>query len=129
MDKDKILDYVMNSPANTNPNVLKTMLNSGGSGGGTIMVITSDDGTVETLDKTVDEIIQMLSNGSSPFVVSFDVAPGAPYPFINLGYIDKIMFNDRTGNGYSVYVNNKGSELIYTAVRKYNYPSRTGDSE
>ena len=33
MDKDKILDYVMNSPANTNPNVLKTMLDSGGSGG------------------------------------------------------------------------------------------------
>ena len=26
MDKDKILDYVMNSPQNTNPNVLKSML-------------------------------------------------------------------------------------------------------
>lgn len=31
MDKDKILDYVMTSPANTNPNVLKTMLDDSGS--------------------------------------------------------------------------------------------------
>lgn len=31
MDKDKILDYVRKTPANTNPNVLKTMLNDSGS--------------------------------------------------------------------------------------------------
>lgn len=32
MDKDKILDYVRKTPANTNPNVLKTMLDDSGSG-------------------------------------------------------------------------------------------------
>ena len=31
MDKDKILDYVRKTPANTNPNVLKTMLDDSGS--------------------------------------------------------------------------------------------------
>lgn len=44
MDNDKILDYVMNSPANTNPNVLKTMLNSGsGDSGGSLPPITVDN--------------------------------------------------------------------------------------
>ena len=34
MDKDKILSYVMHTPGNTNPNVLKTLLDDEEQGGG-----------------------------------------------------------------------------------------------
>lgn len=71
MDNDKILDYVMNSPANTNPNVLKTMLESGGSGGGSgggsaLIVEATYDSTNDcfTLQSTWQEILDAFKAGT-----------------------------------------------------------------
>ena len=96
---------------------------NGGSGGGTIMAIISDNNTVETLDKTVDEIIQMLSNGSSPFVVAFDDTPGAIFPFSNLGYIEDIKFSPLNAR-FEVDVRQWDGVIRYTASLRSDYPSR-----
>lgn len=40
MDKEKILSYVMNSPSNTNPNVLRTLLDAEGGGSSDFSVAT-----------------------------------------------------------------------------------------
>lgn len=45
MDKEKILDYVMNSPQNTNRAVLSSMLDSMGGGGSSTKTITLKYGT------------------------------------------------------------------------------------
>ena len=47
MSKEQVMDYVMNSPANTNPNVLSGMLDSvAQSGGGTVEVSKIKIGTI-----------------------------------------------------------------------------------
>lgn len=66
MTKQEIIDYVMNTPANTNPNVLSGMLDSiANAGGGTLRVnITSfnpTDGSV--YDKTWQEVHDALESG------------------------------------------------------------------
>ena len=60
MGKEEILDYVMNSPGNTNRAVLSGMLDSvtGGSGGETLIV--NDVGG--TSDKTWQEIYDAMPN-------------------------------------------------------------------
>ena len=59
MDKDKILDYVMNSPANTNPNVLGSMLEGMSGGDNEPFVVTFSQpefGGAAMADKTYAEI-------------------------------------------------------------------------
>lgn len=58
-DINDVFNYVMESPDNTNPNVLRSMLNSlegGGSGGGAFIVQL--DMSTWTLDKTFKEIAE-----------------------------------------------------------------------
>lgn len=43
MNKQEVIDYVMNSPANTNPNVLGTMLDGAGSGAIEMETVFEDD--------------------------------------------------------------------------------------
>ena len=65
MTKEEILDYVVNSPENTNRRVLSDMLDefnsgSGGGGGSSVLIvkITSDNNWENfTCDKTFDEIL------------------------------------------------------------------------
>lgn len=76
MSKEQVMDYVMNSPANTNPNVLSGMLDSVAQGGGTVEPYTvrvnptsGADCELWVQDVTkhdlisVDEIIAMLKSG------------------------------------------------------------------
>lgn len=74
MTKQEIIDYVMNTPANTNPNVLKTMLDSGSGGSG------------ETLPPiTVENIGQVLG-----VVPDFDnVSPKEVIPEQTVTIVDK----------------------------------------
>ena len=62
MTKEEIFDYVMESPENTNPAVLRSMLNEldGGFGGG-VLNITDTEGT---LDKTFGEIQEAFESGT-----------------------------------------------------------------
>lgn len=87
------------------------------------MVIYNEDETVETLNKTVSEIFEMLLNGGSPFVVDIDSGDFAATPFYNLGYVTRILHSDRDGNGI-VSVSGQDGELTYTAAWN-DYPSRT----
>lgn len=61
MSKQRIIDYVMNTPGNTNPNVLNSLLDEemSGSGGGDVVVahITRESGQdVFVCDMTQEEI-------------------------------------------------------------------------
>ena len=63
MEVEDILSYVTNTPGNTNPNVLKPMLNElKGSGGGGVLVChgtvtdNGDNTTTYSIDKTWKEI-------------------------------------------------------------------------
>lgn len=70
MTRKEILDYVMNSPGNTNPSVLKGMLNSvtdgGESGAGVFMVevgLKEDGSLTRELKATWQEIYDALKAG------------------------------------------------------------------
>ena len=71
MTKEEILDYVMNTPENTNRMVLSDMLDefssgSGGGGGGSALLITAtydSDTEMITLNKTFAEISTALAAG------------------------------------------------------------------
>lgn len=65
---DEIFDYVMNSPENTNPAVLRSMLNSVRRGGGGALVVNITESKVEgntvyTCDKTAGEMAAALESG------------------------------------------------------------------
>ena len=68
MSKEQVMDYVMNSPANTNPNVLSGMLDSVAQSGGTSQFVVhgtpnAADLTVTT-DKTYEEISAAYDSGA-----------------------------------------------------------------
>lgn len=68
MDKDKILDYVMNSPENTNRAVLSSMLDSMSSGGGndeSIFIIKGlySGNTISNPSKTFEEMLEAYNSG------------------------------------------------------------------
>ena len=76
MDKDTILNYVTETPGNTNRAVLGSMLDSIGGGGESEMfmvTITPDSNigsvTSGTMDKTYDEIVE--ANESGKFIIAF----------------------------------------------------------
>lgn len=65
MTKEEILDYVMNSPENTNRMVLNDMLNqlSSSNTSGLIVIITyNNDNNTYTMDKTPEEIFAAYDN-------------------------------------------------------------------
>lgn len=98
MDKDKVIDYVMNTPHNTNRQVLEGMLDGADSGAGLPAVSEEDEGKVLTVvngewdkaesssndnifqvnfrligmdytaDKTFAEVYEAISNGKNVFV-------------------------------------------------------------
>ena len=85
MDKDTILDYVTETPGNTNRAVLGSMLDSMGGGGSSqpLMVhLTTEDGLLFTFDKTFGEIYDAIQAGQLPILES-------SYSF-NDGYIETI---------------------------------------
>ena len=69
---DEIIGYVLNTPNNTNPNVLRDMLNEqGGSGGGVdffvVNFIPKDDNVLQLIsDKTTEEIMSAIEAGAAP---------------------------------------------------------------
>lgn len=69
MTKEEILDYVMNTPDNTNRMVLSDMLDSFSSGGGNIapLITTFVDEPTEgdyQIDKTFGELLEAFENGT-----------------------------------------------------------------
>lgn len=63
MSKEQVMDYVMNSPANTNPNVLSGMLDSVAQGGGTVEVIKLGESSTGTSDTSAPFIFNGTITG------------------------------------------------------------------
>lgn len=70
MGNEEIIDYVMENPNNTNPNVLRSMLgqNGGGSSGGNILIVTESAEYV--MSETWQTIYDTLSAGTLVFLKS-----------------------------------------------------------
>ena len=85
MDKQEILDYVMNTPGNTNRAVLSSMLNSvgsgSGSGGDSDFIIHAElsynidesgglELVIDSIDKTFDEVNDAYNSGKIPRIIA-----------------------------------------------------------
>lgn len=99
MDKEDIINYVMETPENSNPAVLRGMLDSysggggsggGGSGGGVFWVTFTYDEShgLFSTDKTPTEICEAASNGV--LVRGRMTDPLGNIGYFNLAYIDII---------------------------------------
>lgn len=81
MNSQEIVDYVMNTPSNTNPAILKQMIeanSSGGSGGGFDVVVArnpSDNSTV-LLKGSYEELLAKFVAGEYPNVACLANIPG-----------------------------------------------------
>lgn len=127
MDNDKILDYVMNSPANTNPNVLKTMLDSGGSGGG-VLVIEATGSYEEgyTLDKTYKEISDAFKAGEACVVHYDDLPYGESY-----ATIVSVNYYESTYNVNAVFISPDFTCYgdSFSTNSENGYPNRPGSED
>lgn len=63
---DEIFDYVMTNPYNTNPNQLRTMLDSVGSGGSNAVICElTDNGTTISAAMTAGELVAAIDEGKT----------------------------------------------------------------
>ena len=86
MDKNDIFEYVMNTPENTNPNVLRNMLNNLPSGGGSSLLVARAEISTQafeeggeiplTLDKTYAQLAEAGVNSAIDLAVMMDAGSG-----------------------------------------------------
>lgn len=120
--ENEVLDYVMNTPGNTNPAILGQMIqrNSGGGGGGSsrlVVHVNHDDNTqTGTLDKTWQEIWDAFSAGN-PVVILDEGVQGEYYCFNVLTLSEPDISVEVAGNS------------IYFADSKEGYPYRSGGED
>ena len=93
---DEIINYVMTNPENTNPNILRSMLENYGGGGGLFVVNVIPDETDESgetyiADKTAKECYDAFMAGMNV------------YCYYDMSYfpINDVAFND---DSYTYYV-------------------------
>jgi len=101
MDKEQIIDYVMNSPANTNRAVLEGMLDEIGGGGTSepLIVNFSVQNGYEVLDKTWTEIDEAIMSGRNVYL-DYPIGSERPHAYTPLGsYVP----NDQVGFGSYTY--------------------------
>lgn len=80
MDKEDIVKYVMHTPANTNPAVLRSMLGSveGGGGGNSPLIVHStliEGDEMYQLDRTFGEIRAAINAGQTVLILSAQPGP------------------------------------------------------
>ena len=116
MSKEQVMDYVMNSPANTNPNVLSGMLDSiaDAGGGGTLLFVVNGTPNIAdltvTTDKTYEEIRAAYDSGAL-VIMKCDY----------YGFVKNMMLTQVTPNAlmfgcdyYDDSVNNKTGFMVVT---------------
>ena len=99
MDKEQIIDYVMNSPANTNRAVLEGMLDEIGGGGTSepLIVNFSVQNGFEVLDKTWTEISEAIMLGRNVYLNYPDSEqPIRLYALLEFRNEDTVMFSTYT---------------------------------
>lgn len=127
-DINDIFNYVMDTPDNTNPNVLRSMLNNleeGGSGGGVLVVTCTRTGSPVpssiTADKTCKEIFDAYAAGTNVVFLGANYFPLNPttaavllyavaseedgYEFTVLAGDDYVSLKGDTANDYPVWTN------------------------
>lgn len=114
MGVDDVFNYVMETPGNTNPNVLRSLLNnldSGGSSSGGILVVNVSDGA---LDKTYSEIL-----ASTTPVVIHQASEEASY----WGFVTAVFEDD---GEYTVVVTDSSEQAVsyYIAYSADGYPEK-----
>ena len=81
---EEIINNIMQSPENTNPNVLRSQLqNIGGSGGGAVYATFTEDKGTWTCDKTYDELKAAYDLGS---IIFGCVMGGIVFPMLFVTY-------------------------------------------
>jgi hypothetical protein len=102
MTKQNIIDYVMNTPENTNRAVLSSMLDSV-SGGGTEPLILEWDSETSTTNKTWQEVYNALASGVPCYErsISSETAVSESVANVQLRPIIKAAVTEST---YSIYV-------------------------
>ena len=114
---EEIINNIMQSPENTNPNVLRGQLQSvgSGSGGGVFVVGGTVSGTTVTLDKTAGEIYTAM-NSKCVLIALENVAEGLD------GYKSVLycaMLATVNGNNYYTFY---GQGITTTAEKSDGYP-------
>ena len=123
MDKEDIVNYVMDNPDNTNPAVLRDMLNQLNSGGGSGLTIpASYENDTFTLNKTFKEINDVISTGGNA-VINYTDDQGVTSNYTVIGTIV-----DESSIEYPVYsvkafnINGSGTHSFGTN-NQTSYPS------
>ena len=130
MDKDTILDYVTETPGNTNRAVLGSMLDSIGGGGESgenkVLIcfesVNLDDVETYTLDKTFREIYEHLNNGGIAIISSIYESSSLPVNTIVNHLIYSVGTNSE-GTSFFVRANKDNSNEPYSASSMDDYPS------
>lgn len=65
MTVEAIVKYIMESPENTNPAILKQMIQQIGGSNGMVVHLTSQDESTWVADKTVAEVFEAIQNGQA----------------------------------------------------------------
>ena len=74
---DEVINYVMDTPGNTNPNVLRGMLEKSGSNDRFVVTYSTSDMTTWTCDKTFAQITTALTTGKEIVVIA--AIGGSPF--------------------------------------------------
>jgi hypothetical protein len=134
MDKNTILNYVMNTPRNTNRAVLEGMLEGGtDTGGGSNFIVHAEADTSTStvvVDKTYNEIVEAINNNIIPVMIAtahgatmvgnlqrFDI--GEDYGFFIFQVIDCALASSGEINRITFYIINIDSDN--TATLKLGY--------
>ena len=122
---DEIFDYVMTNPYNTNPNQLRTMLDSVSSGGGSSTVlcelITSTTSDVVSAEMTAEELYSAAQEGKT--IVFHSLVEGAE----PLNYYFYVSFVSLIFGTYTFSCNQSGSPMNFTATSPDGHPSMRMD--
>ena len=114
---EEIINSVMQSPENTNPNVLRSQLQgiSGGSGGGVFVVnITGDSPSNAAFDKTASEVF--AAKQTMPVVVTMT--------FNGATVFGDLVIAVKQGTNYTFLAYFRGNDLSqFTAASDDSYPT------
>ena len=130
MDKEKIISYVMETPGNTNPNVLRSLLDDGSSNNKFIVTLTLTSETGGITDKSNKEIYEAIKAGKEIWFTGdmsdmtgyfplayYTVIEGFQYPFIGTRF-DMVSSNDQV---YLVYITASDTEIYDFSMKPHSY--------
>ena len=131
MGSKEVIDYVMSSPSNTNPSVLKGLLGNmteGGSGG-LVVRATEPYPFSFVLDRTWKEIYDALASGVHVTIIC------PPHYFMSqnendtmaLSVVSAFSYNDGNVTQYEVAVINDYQEVFVVVDDENGYPSMSKD--